>query len=361
MENPLAEIRGELGHPCGVQTKFTVGLIRIDRITVLRIERRTRLSSRKRTCLMALVSDTRIFILLCTCDGAEHLDEQLASYEAQTHENWALWVSDDGSQDGTLEILRSWQERWQGRHEMRLFSGARQGAAANFMSLLTHPELPRCTVALSDQDDVWHPDKLARALDTLAALPSDQPGLYGAQSIYTDADLHPTGRSVPPLRGPSFANALTQNSVSGHSATLNPATLDLVRHAGVPTGIPFHDWWLYQLVTGAGGWVLVDTQAVLFYRQHENNVLGAHLGRNAFRQRLTMVADGSYGDWIAANLAALDQVSHLLLPNHAKLVHRILNKPRGPLRFWEMARAGLHRQRVSNTVLFYVAALLGRI
>lgn len=278
---------------------------------------------------MALVSDTRIFILLCTCDGAEHLDEQLASYEAQTHENWALWVSDDGSQDGTLEILRSWQERWQGRHEMRLFSGARQGAAANFMSLLTHPELPRCTVALSDQDDVWHPDKLARALDTLAALPSDQPGLYGAQSIYTDADLHPTGRSVPPLRGPSFTNALTQNSVSGHSATLNPATLDLVRQAGVPTGIPFHDWWLYQLVTGAGGWVLVDTQAVLFYRQHENNVLGAHLGRNAFRQRLTMVADGSYGDWIAANLAALDQVSHLLSPNHANIVCRILNKRRG--------------------------------
>ena len=310
---------------------------------------------------MSPLSDTRIIILLCTFYGARHLDEQLASFEAQTHDNWDLWVSDDGSHDNTLEILRTWQTRWQGQHEVRLMTGSGKGVAANFMSPLTHPELPTCHIALSDQDDVWHPEKLSHALEALAAVPDEQPGLYGAQSTYTDANLNPTGHSLPPLRAPSFANALTQNTVSGHSAVMNATALRLVRKAGKPEGIPFHDWWLYQIVTGAGGWVLIDTRPVLFYRQHENNLLGAHLGANGFRKRFAMVFDGSYGNWIKANLAALHEVSHLLLPENRRIVQELHGRGRGPMRLLAMARAGMYRQRLSNTAFFYLAALLGRI
>lgn len=306
-------------------------------------------------------SEIPVAILLCTYNGAEHLDEQLASFEAQTHKCWQLWVSDDGSQDATVEILQRWKMRWKGHHEVKLIKGSGKGAASNFLSLLAHADLPQCHVALSDQDDVWHAEKLARALECMARAPAHQPMLYGAQSTHTDANLNSVGPSMPPRRQPSFANALTQNIVSGHSAALNVPGLALVRRAGVPANVPFHDWWLYQLVSGAGGTVLVDDHTVLCYRQHEQNLLGAHRGFAALCQRLRLVFDGTYGRWIDSNLTALAEVSGELDPNYRETVQKLARTRRGVFRFLTMLRAGLHRQRVSNTCLFYLAAMLGRI
>ena len=46
----------------------------------------------------------RIAVLMCTLNGAQFLPAQLASLEQQTHANWRLIVSDDGSTDATLKI-----------------------------------------------------------------------------------------------------------------------------------------------------------------------------------------------------------------------------------------------------------------
>ena len=51
-------------------------------------------------------------ILLATYQGSAYLSEFLDSLERQTHENWTVLASDDGSSDGTLEILRTRQSAW---------------------------------------------------------------------------------------------------------------------------------------------------------------------------------------------------------------------------------------------------------
>ena len=131
---------------------------------------------------MSAPSSPPVRILLATWNGAAHLSEQLDSYLAQDHGNWALWVSDDGSDDGTWEILEDFRAAHPDR-EIRLLRGPGQGAAANFLSLLTHPELPPGPVALSDQDDVWKPCRLSRGL---AAVHVDAgPALYGAITTET--------------------------------------------------------------------------------------------------------------------------------------------------------------------------------
>lgn len=59
------------------------------------------------------VSDAPLVaILLCTYNGARFLAQQLDSLEAQTHQNWTVFASDDGSTDQTLEILQQYQEKW---------------------------------------------------------------------------------------------------------------------------------------------------------------------------------------------------------------------------------------------------------
>lgn len=303
-----------------------------------------------------------VTILLCTANGARFLPEQLASFLEQSHEDWSLWISDDNSTDDSRAIIEDFRDTHKKTHDIRLLDGPGQGAAANFMSLLCHPNLPPGLVALSDQDDIWLPNKLERAISRLAEVDPACPALYGAQSVHVDEDLNPIGASRLPYRPPSLTNALAQNIVSGHSATLNQAAHLLVRQAALPAGIAYHDWWLYQLISGAGGRVLIDEVQVLLYRQHTTNVLGAHRGWRARLDRLLMVFGGEYGRWIEANTAALEQAETVLTErNREILVNLCAGLGRGPLSLPYLMRAGVHRQTRAETALFYLAAALGRI
>lgn len=302
----------------------------------------------------------RVTILLATCNSAAHLSEQLDSYVAQRGVQWDLWISDDGSTDTTRALIDTFCARHGAGRTIRLIDGPRAGPAANFMSLLTHPDLPtHGPVALSDHDDVWHPDKLARALDALHH--SGPMTLYSGQSHHTNAALRVIGASRPPPRPPSFRNALTQNVVSGHSTVMDAQALALVRRAGVPQGIPYHDWWLYQLVSGAGGTINIDTARMIHYRQHGANAMGAHDGLRATLQRATQVLGHTYGGWIAANTAALRAVSPLLTPENRAVLQIFEDTRPGFGRMRALWRAGLYRQTRAASAVFYAAAALGRL
>lgn len=308
---------------------------------------------------------SRVTILLCTYNGAAHLPAQLASYVDQTHQAWDLWVRDDGSTDETLDILHAFQREHGAGRDICILQRAEtdpnKGPAQNFMALLCAPDLPDQPVALSDQDDVWMPEKLARGLKGLGR--HDTPVLYGAQSIHVNALLEPIGGSKPPPHPPSFGNALTQNIVSGHSTMLNRAALVLVRRAGIPQGIPYHDWWLYQLITGAGGCVKIDPNKVLFYRQHGQNAMGAHQGAGAALTRLIQVFGRTYGGWIATNTAALRKVLHLLTPTARQTLIELQNTPPrvGLARARSFHRHSLRRQTRLAQILLTLAVLLGRV
>lgn len=301
----------------------------------------------------------RVTIALCTYNGAAHLEAQLASYLAQTHTAWDLWVSDDGSTDATLDILHAFAKDHGAVHDVRILTGPRAGVAANFIQLLCHPDLPQHPVALSDQDDVWLPEKLALAC---AEMTGDDPVLYGAQSISVDVALRPIGQSIGGGT-PSFGNALVQNIVSGHSSMLNPAALKVVRTAGVPQGIPYHDWWLYQLITGVGGTVVVCPDAVLLYRQHASNVMGSHQGVRAMLTRVTQVFGRTFREWITANTRNLRTLETNLTPDAALTLADLeaTTARMGPTRLAVFRRHSITRQGKLGTAALYLAVLLGRV
>jgi len=300
----------------------------------------------------------RVTILLASCQGAIHLAQQLDSFIAQDHDDWALWVSDDGSTDGTPDIVSALRAAHPGR-DIRLLPGPCRGPAANFLSLLCHPDLPEGPVALSDQDDIWYPHKLSHALRALEGIAG--PAVYSAQSRHIAEDGTPLGGSRVHGGMPSFGNALVQNRVAGHCATLNPAALRLVRAAG-PVDVPFHDWWLYLLISGAGGRVRVSDEAVLDYRQHRGNVLGPHRGMLAGLTRAAKVLGPVYAGWQAANHAALKTaMPHLTTEARALLAALEAAPRRGIGRARAQARLGIARDRTSATAFLRLAAALGRV
>ena len=302
---------------------------------------------------------TQITILMATWNGAAHLAAQLESIAAQTHHDWRLWVGDDGSTDDTRDILAEFAARVP--QEVRLFDGPRRGVAANFLTLLCRQDLPPGPVAFCDQDDIWYPHRLDRALDRLGAAPGV--ALYCSRTDLGNDPDHPRATSPLWQRPPCFRNALIQTVAGGNTMVLSPEAVALAREAGADPLPAFHDWWFYLLVTGAAGRILYDAQPTLFYRQHEENTLGRNRGFGARYARLGTIWQGRYHHWMTRNIRALQRNQHLLTPENRALLTEFaaLRRRKGPRVVAGWQRLGLHRQGRMETLLMAGAAMLGRI
>jgi glycosyltransferase involved in cell wall biosynthesis len=303
---------------------------------------------------------------MATRNGARFLDAQLASISRQTHPHWSLRVSDDGSTDGTRAIV----ERFAAAHppgRVSLIEGPGRGSTANFLSLIADTGTRGGLFATADQDDVWLPGKLARAVRILepgATAPCARPMLYGGRTIVTDASLRP--RALSPLftRPPAFANALVQSYSGGNTMVFNAALRDLVRAAGGSDAGPVcHDWWLYLLATGAGGSALYDPRPQVLYRQHGANLVGANVTFAARLSRLAGILSGRFARWNAANAGALLRARHLLTPEaRGQLAaFRAARATPGPLGLARLRAARVYRQTRAGDASLALAAFLGRV
>lgn len=309
-------------------------------------------------------------ILMCTFNGADHLRAQLQSFVDQTHADWSLWVADDGSDDATLAILTAFRIAHPWRH-VRVMAGPGRGAAVNFLSLLAYPDIGASHVAFADQDDVWMPQKLCRGLQHLAA--AQGPAVYASRTVLADAALRVHGVSSLHRRGPDFGNALVQNILAGNTIMLNPAATSLVRQSGPAAtatgGVPFHDWWVYLVLSGAGAQIMTDDAPTVIYRQHGRNQLGSRRGAGAWLRRVAIVRAGGYGAWIDANLAALTGIAQHLTPeNRTRLECFVALRAQaaaGPVgafrRLFTLRRIGLHRQTPMADLLLCAMVLRGQV
>lgn len=305
--------------------------------------------------------DPHIRILMGTYNGAEFLEEQLASLLAQSHRNWTLTVSDDGSADSTHQIVQAFGETHPER-QVTLVDGPRTGFAMNFLSLIHGAPSDDAYIALCDQDDVWKPDHLARAVTLIGQHPSDLPVLRGGRTAITDAALTQTGLSPLFRRPPGFANALVQSIAGGNTMIMNAAAAALARKAGV-VDIVSHDWWLYLLVTGAGGVMIYDDQPTILYRQHGGNKVGSNRRLSAQITRARLAFSGRYAGWNRRNIAALEPMrDDLTEANRALLDEFIrLRSRRGPGPALRLMKHDIRRQSLLGTSLLLGAAMLGRI
>lgn len=308
------------------------------------------------------ITTGEVAILLCAMNGEAYLAEQLDSFEHQTHNRWQLWVSDDGSSDGTHGILETYRSRWT-RNRCEVRKGPRKGFAANFLSLVCNAEISADYYAYSDQDDIWKNDKLALALRWLSTVPSDTPALYCSRTELVDATGKHIGYSRSFVRTPSFRNALTQNLGGGNTMVFNHAARKLLVHAGADVGVIAHDWWTYLVVTGCGGQVFFDQTPTLRYRQHDRNLIGANHTFTAPFMSVRRLFEGRFQTWNSQNISALQKLKDFLSPESSTALG-IFSAARNQ-RFWQrlsgVRRAGVYRQTILGNIGLFVAAALRRI
>lgn len=297
--------------------------------------------------------DPRVAVLLATKNGARFLSEQLDSLAALSLPVSRLLISDDNSTDGTVNLLV--------QRGLPVMQGPDQGAAQNFLHLLRNCPPDVHYAAFCDQDDVWHPEKLARGVRALQG--TTGPALYGARVWVTDARLNRLRLS--PLRDGRlvFSHALVECFAGGNTMILNRPAIDLVRHAlGRINQVATHDWWIYQLITGCGGVAVFDHRPCLLYRQHDRNLAGSSAGFTAGLRRVPLLFQGQWRKWNDSHVAALNQVSDMLTPENNRILHDFGQVRRcGPLKaLSSLQRLGARRSDAKGRFALAATTLCGQ-
>lgn len=259
-----------------------------------------------------------VAILLCTFNGARFLPAQLASFARQSFTDWRLFVSDDGSGDETLTIVTQQKDRL-GTAPVSVRNGPRQGFVRNFLSLACDDSIAADYFAYADQDDVWEPEKLERAVAWLDTQPPQVPAMYCSRTTLIDEDGRKRGYSRAYRRTPSFRNALVQSLASGNTIVFNRAARRLLMLAGSTAKVPSHDWWTYLLTTAAGGTVYYDQIPQVQYRRHGQNVIGTNTGLRNRLHRLYMLSRGRFQRWSDLNVAGLTPFRPHMTPENRAL------------------------------------------
>ena len=224
----------------------------------------------------------RIEVLLCTYNGERFVEAQIASILAQTRPVDLIHVHDDASVDATAALVGRLAEahrRGGGTTEIRLHVRERNlGYGGNFWDAIG-----RSTgdlLFLCDQDDVWHPDKVARLE---AAFDDAAVGIAFSDGDLTGPDGRRLGdggvlaeyglrrRSIERFADDPLRQLLRRNCVNGAAAALRG---DLARGAPpLPAGMP-HDQWLVMWCCASGRGIVCLPDRLYGYRQHGGNVIG---------------------------------------------------------------------------------------
>lgn len=201
-----------------------------------------------------------VSVCMATYNGAKYLREQVDSILIQLGQEDELIVSDDGSTDDTIEILRGYNE-----NRIRIFhNNGRKGVVGNFENALR--QVQGTYIFLADQDDVWIDGKVEKCITVL-----QNADLVVTDCYVTDSNLNIIEPSFFISRGSrsGFWKNLIKNSYLGACVAFRADLLKIVMP--IPHNLPvYHEGWIASLADITGTVVFLDFKG-LFFRRHENN------------------------------------------------------------------------------------------
>jgi glycosyltransferase involved in cell wall biosynthesis len=311
---------------------------------------------------LAGVNQKSVAILLATFNGAAFLAEQLDSIERQTHSNWRVYASDDGSSDATHDILAAYRERW-GEERLSIAESPQRGHAANFLSLAQDLAIQADYYAFCDQDDVWLEDKLERSIRSIADVGETKPALYGSRTELINEAGRVIGLSMLFWRAPSLKNALVQSIAGGNTMVFNNATRDCLKLIPPTQDVITHDWATYLLVCACDGMVFYDASPSVLYRQHGDNIIGSN---NSFMDRLVRLLwlwKGRFASYCDNNLSIIAHASPRISDQNSLVIENFKAMRAQSLirRLTSFKRSGLYRQTALGTLGLWVAVFFNKI
>lgn len=207
----------------------------------------------------------RICVLMSTYNGEKYLREQLDSILWQEGVALDILIRDDGSTDKTVEILEEYSKKYS---NIIYYVGKNLKSAWSFMELLY-----LCKkydfYAFADQDDVWKKEKLKEGIEKLEG----NIHLYGGKKIIVDRDLNILSQEDDVPKKLTLGSVMTECKISGCTMIFDDYLREKILEYK-PQNISMHDSWVLKVAKCIGE-IYYDNNTYIYYRQHDNNVVGA--------------------------------------------------------------------------------------
>jgi len=235
-------------------------------------------------------------ILLATYNGEKYLKEQLESLLSQRNVMIDIYISDDGSYDNTLRIIKLYKQN----NIFLLPSTKRMGSASqNFFRLIRDVDFSSYNyIAFADQDDIWYENKLSKAIE---AIVEKDLGGYSSNVIafWHDGKKKLVEKSFPQQKydflfgspGPGCTQVFSREFMQSFKNIL-------LKKEELSKKIDLHDWVIYAYARANGYNWWIDSKPSMDYRQHENNEFGVNSGLKAFVSRWKKARNGWYSKQI---------------------------------------------------------------
>ena len=245
-----------------------------------------------------------IDVLLATYNGEKYIKEQLDSILNQTYKNIRIIISDDCSKDETQEILKEYENK-DSRIELHMHE-KNSGVVKNIEYLLK--QVKSKYYMLSDQDDVWLPEKIEKSLETLVQNNADL--VFGDLEV-VDKDLktiYPSFGDFMLIHKYINSNRLNYiyNCVTGCTVLAKKETIEKIVPLPQKSKYLIHDHWI-GLMTSIYGKIAYMPEKYIKYRQHGNNQVGTDKISHGFkkldqvRELFINVKLGVFGTYVENN------------------------------------------------------------
>ena len=248
----------------------------------------------------------KIAVLLAAYNGILWIEEQVESVLNQQSIDIDIYISVDLSTDDTHQWCQDLAKK---NINIKILPYGERfgGAAKNFFHLIREVDFSAYDyVALADQDDVWLPNKLIHAVETIkrkkvCALSSD------VVAFFQDGHELLIKKSNPQKKFDYFF----ESAGPGCTYVIKSKALQqfkdfLILNWHEVNGVMFHDWIIYAYFREYDlGWH-IDSKPLMRYRRHESNVIGANSGLDAYKKRLSMVKSNWYKKEVESIRALVD-------------------------------------------------------
>ncbi|MBC3207684.1 glycosyltransferase [Pseudomonas sp. SWRI111] len=301
------------------------------------------------------VKRPKVAVLLAAFNGIQWIEEQLNSILEQSGVEVVVHISVDPSSDGT----EAWCLAYASRHpcvSVLPCDGIFGGASRNFFRLIRDVALDEFDyVAFADQDDVWYPEKLERAILEIGNRDVDA---YSSNVIafWPDGRRHLLDKAQPQVAwdflfeaaGPGCTYVFTHELSTQLKASI-------LANWGEVQRVSLHDWYCYAFARSRGFKWFIDPRPSMNYRQHERNQVGANTGIGSLISRYKTILDG----WWFAQVRCIARLNRL---EHDAFVGQWLT-----LRRWQLVKLSFSarqcRRRARDKLFFFcicwAAALIG--
>lgn len=208
-----------------------------------------------------------ISVCMATYNGEKYIQEQIESIIMNLSSNDEIVISDDGSKDNTIAIIKSYKNKFP---NIKIFKGPGKGVIHNFENAIINADGD--LIYLSDQDDIWEANKVETVNNCFE---NRKIKLVVHNALIVDGQGKSSGKDFFEFRNShtGLVKNLLKNSYIGCCMAFRK---NLAREfLPFPENIEMHDWWIGLVSELTNGSYFLDEQLIR-YRRHDGNVSPMH-------------------------------------------------------------------------------------